>query len=268
MSPDGNDVLSSSNDVNSVEDYWTTKNDGKVGPFHLRVDKEKVKELNLNDSSKLPLRVTFSKFSNGGEDNSIIPHTFLCNDESIVCPDSGLLVYLSHLDFNKVIHVADATTVLMTGRVYSGKLDENGEITSSGCTVSGVEVALYRKIGNDQEMKVYNAFTDDLGLYSLKANIGTWVYPKVIMNGRKFDPMDDSKGAIYTEKGFFASSEAVQTGDFSDHDFFDTTLAQLHVEVAGGLCDIRLGQWYCYVVKFSETTVTFFISLFLRKRHY
>ncbi len=74
------------------------------------------------------------------------------------------------------------------------------------------------------------------------------------MPGHSFEPMardingddpskmvrDDLRASRYIT-GYFASSEAVQQGEFANHDFYDTTLAPLTVEVAGGLCDIELG---------------------------
>lgn len=75
------------------------------------------------------------------------------------------------------------------------------------------------------------------------------------MPGHSFEPVtrdingDDPSKMIrdtvraiqYNITGYFASSEGVQQGEFANHDFYDTTLAPLTVEVAGGLCDIELG---------------------------
>lgn len=87
------------------------------------------------------------------------------------------------------------------------------------------------------------------GGYELFATIGSWVYPQVNFTGHDFDPMandndrvrDEDKVAAYLSTGYFASPESVNDGSFDNHDFFDTTLAPLTVEVAGGLCNIPLG---------------------------
>ncbi len=88
---------------------------------------------------------------------------------------------------------------------------------------------------------------DENGWYDLFATIGSWVYPQVNFTGHDFEPMtaegvrNEDKAALYLSTGFFASPESVNDGSFDNHNFFDTTLAKLRTEVAGGLCNIPLG---------------------------
>ena len=67
-----------------------------------------------------------------------------------------------------------------------------------------------------------------------------YYYDKVKLEGHTFEPVLKSNKALYSQ-GVPSSFQAYHAGDFSGHDFFDSTTALLNVIVAGGgmkLCSV------------------------------
>ena len=52
-------------------------------------------------------------------------HIFLCDNEEFECPTEGYTTYMTHLGFNQVIAVADATVIQMSGTVFIGKKEDD-----------------------------------------------------------------------------------------------------------------------------------------------
>ncbi len=143
LSPDGSEQLLSGTEL-------TTAN-GQVGPLKLKVTSLILAEKNIVLTGKhmLPLKVSFRKVSEG------ITHTFLCEDETILCPSDGFIRYLSHLDFRTLIHSVDATTLLLEGNVYSGMKDaESGLVHYTGCPLHNIQVCLMRKTPHGQDISL------------------------------------------------------------------------------------------------------------------
>lgn len=141
LSPDGSELLLSGTEL--------TSGNGKIGPIKVIVPPSIItaKNLTLTSKHKLPLKVTFSKVS-----ESVI-HTFLCEDETVLCPDDGIVTYLSHLNYRTLIHAADSTMLLLEGNVYSGRKDPvSGLIYSTGCPLSKVQVCLMRKMSQGEDI--------------------------------------------------------------------------------------------------------------------
>lgn len=136
FSPDGSESLGKS----VTNKPLITPKNGLVGPIKLKVNSTTPGGILLDEDSQLQLKTQFIKQSH---DTS---HTFLCEDETKECPKSGFVTYLSHLDFRELVHVADATTVRMRGRVFAGQKSE-GVIRGTECALSGVEVCLHRHQG-------------------------------------------------------------------------------------------------------------------------
>ena len=57
---------------------------------------------------------------------------------------------------------------------------------------------------------------------------------QVNLTGHTFEPVDQTKKIRQYLKGLEASFEALSSGSFDDHDFYDTTIETLNVAVAGG----------------------------------
>ncbi len=137
FSPDGHESLGTSGTDSSL---MTPKN-GLIGPVKIKINSTTPEGNVLDKDSQLQLKTRFIKESHG------TPHIFLCEDETKECPSSGLITYLSHLDFRDVVHVADATTVRMRGRVFAGQKSD-GVVRGTDCALSGVQVCLYRHQGS------------------------------------------------------------------------------------------------------------------------
>ncbi|EJK67225.1 hypothetical protein THAOC_11773, partial [Thalassiosira oceanica] len=184
-----------------------------------------------------------------------VSHKFLCDNESFECdPDAGFDTYLEHLDFDKEIAFADATTVPLSGTVYIGRKQGQG-IVATGCPLVGVQVCIHRltaltRTDNDP-MVGKCATTDDKGRYTLFPLVGTKVYPNVTLEGHAIHPLSSDGGEKRIEflkylRGIPVSLAGASNGALSNHDFVDTTQADVVVEVAGGTkhgnCNHLLGN--------------------------
>ena len=85
---------------------------------------------------------------------------------------------------------------------------------------------------------------DENGDYTLYPLVGTTVYPDVSMEGHDFQPWSIGAGREVAKyfRGLKISQKGAGSGSFRNHNFVDTTLADLIVEIAGGACNIDLGE--------------------------
>ena len=196
------------------------------------------------DSTKLyPLHVTPTKMTGQKA------HEFLCNNEKQVCGVDKPVAFLSHLEFNKIVNIADKTSVPFRGKIeiqkdgYLGKL-----IPSTGCDfpLYGATVCLERKINAEgssvKDSKTQNCVETNLdGTYELPATLGTTVYPEVAYSDHEFHPTKSGMSNMY-RNGILISEEKYLANEYEGHNFIDNTTETLIVEVAGGLCNIPLGR--------------------------
>ncbi len=107
LSPDGSKML--------LNGTAMTSENGQIGPLHLKVPEAALKATGsiLKDSSILPFSITFAKhtsfFNEETNETDVIPHTFLCEDETEICPEDGFVVYLSHLNFKSLVSDHDTS---------------------------------------------------------------------------------------------------------------------------------------------------------------
>ena len=148
-----------------------------------------------------------------------------------------------HLGFDTPIKFTDATVVQISGTVFAGfKPKDEDNVKATDCGLSDVKVCLHRvqdaEASDDAVVACID--TNHNGEYSLSTVIGTLVYPQVDYPGHTFEPMgsdrrkDGDRKYKYRNFGILASFSALSKGELIRHDLFDTTLAPLDVEVAGG----------------------------------
>ncbi|GFH57724.1 hypothetical protein CTEN210_14200 [Chaetoceros tenuissimus] len=118
---------------------------------------------------EFPVKLNFSKTTVGKE---TITHKFLCNDSEFDCTETGLIVFLKHLEFNKRVHVYDATTIMLAGQVF---LDNTVFPGSYGCPISDAEVRVFHLTTNGNSEVLSEVRTDGQGHYEAPAVIGAQV---------------------------------------------------------------------------------------------
>ena len=90
---------------------------------------------------------------------------------------AGFTTYLSHLGFDKDIHLVDNTVVPISGTVYIGRPQGSDGFQSTTCPLKGATVCLHLKNGktddegNDLDLECME--TDHTGYYSFNAVVGT-----------------------------------------------------------------------------------------------
>jgi hypothetical protein len=113
-------------------------------------------------------------------------HHFLCVGVNTLCLDEGYVTYLSHLEFNKGIQFADATSVQIQGRVTIA--------TGTGCDLPGAQVCLTTFDLDDNQNSLVGTpssnciKTDSNGRYSLPAALNSRVLPVVSYSNHTFKP--------------------------------------------------------------------------------
>lgn len=113
----------------------------------------------VTNLDEIPVRISFSKTTEGKE---TIEHKFLCNNGEFDCSQSGLIVYLKHLEFNKKVHTYDATTVMLAGQVF---IDDTVFPGNHGCPISNAEVRIFHMTTDNTTEILSEAFTDGNGNY-------------------------------------------------------------------------------------------------------
>lgn len=111
----------------------------------------------LTHLNEIPVRLFFTKTTSGKE---TISHRFLCNFGEKDCTDSGLIVYLKHLEFKKMVEVYDATSVMFAGKVFIQNTD--------GCPVNGALVEIFHLMPDGRAKLLVDTETDGNGLYEGK----------------------------------------------------------------------------------------------------
>ena len=185
----------------------------------------------LENDIDYPVRIKFFKVSEA--DPKDISHSFLCNQGTIDCTDTGTIVYLRHLQFEAPVHVYDDTSVPFTGRIIIGDTasDESGE----GCAIFGAQVCLVDKHARTGDTQGVCVLTRPNGDFEAPAVIGSKVSVQVNYKNHTFLP---------TFENIWDYDDGIVVDinrRYERHDFMDMTKAKLFVEVAGGLCDHMLG---------------------------
>lgn len=116
----------------------------------------------LTHLDELPVKLTFSKTTVG---KVTISHKFLCNFGEYDCTDSGMIIYLKHLEFKKRVQVYDATSVLFTGKVF---IDGTVYPGSDGCSIVGATVEIFHLLSNGISELLVSTETDGNGSYEGK----------------------------------------------------------------------------------------------------
>ncbi|CAB9515004.1 Cupin superfamily protein [Seminavis robusta] len=203
----------------------TTK---KPGKFQIEFDVDDSINKYLNRDNAFPVRITFDKQTDVGGSEPII-HDFVCEDGTVDCSgEDGTIFYLKHLEFNEPFMAQDKTSVPVKGRV---SITEHG-----GCPLIGADVCLMQKRANYPDAQGACVKTDGSGNFQVPATIGTTVGVKVAYFEHNI--VRAPENVLDYEKGIFIDP----TRRYVGNDFVDIQKAALFVEIAGGLCDMRLGR--------------------------
>lgn len=219
---------------------WCQTTTASSGRFQITFS---IVDASLNNFDEFPVQLRFAKSTDG------IDHTFLCSEGTRDCSakimngttigndTSVAIVHLQHLEFGASMDVVDDTTIPFRGTVTVAGTDATG--TGLGCPLVGVKVCLYDHTIRNQ-YSTDNSIcteTDSDGEYELPAVIGTIVSPYVTFRNHTFAPYDPSQQVI-----FDTGIEVKADGIYEGYNLQDTTLANVTIEVAGGLCDRTLGK--------------------------
>lgn len=152
-----------------------------------------------------------------------LKHTFLCSSGAIDCALEPVGIHLKHLEFDKRLHVFDATHILFTGKVFVNDTPHGG---NPGCPVVGANVCAMREI-NDDEMNgpIYCGRTDGSGNYQLPLVIGTLV-KRVKIDYYKHHFESAAYNHHDYERGILIRDGVIYNGN----DFRDMTITNLKVE--------------------------------------
>ena len=154
-------------------------------------------------------------------------------------------MFLKHLEFDVPFLVVDTTSVTFQGKVVVGgtaksdseENENNPEVFGEGCPIHGAEVCLSEKNAAGTDVEHVCRETDADGLFSVPALIGSTVVVDIKYENHTFAAVDASKASLYDAGIPIRSGES-----YTNFDFKDTTTSDLHVEVAGGLCNKKLGD--------------------------
>ena len=166
---------------------------------------------------EIGVKFRYSKTTNG------VNHEFLCSSGAIDCALEPVGIHLKHLDFDKRLHVFDATHILFTGKVFVNDTPHGG---NPGCPIAGAMVCAMREVNDAEENEPLNCGeTDGSGNYQLALVVGTLVKGvKIEHYKHRFDV------AAYNhhdyERGILIRDGVIYNG----HDFRDMTLTDLKVE--------------------------------------
>ena len=113
------------------------------GAFHIKI-KADDDSLKGRNEDEIPVRIKYSKstFTLDENDEELeIKHLFLCNNGQDECnAENGDIVYISHLNFDKSVHIYDDTSVPFSGRVIHSRT--RSPEAPNGCQIVGAEVCL------------------------------------------------------------------------------------------------------------------------------
>ena len=181
---------------------------------------------------EFPVKLNFSKTTVGKE---TITHKFLCNDSEFDCTETGLIVFLKHLEFNKRVHVYDATTIMLAGQVF---LDNTVFPGSYGCPISDAEVRVFHLTTNGNSEVLSEVRTDGRGNYEAPVVIGAQVNKvEIVHHDHKFMPAKHNNYDY--DSGVLITAGELYTGN----DFVDVEKAQMFLE---GEKLSTFSNWYSF----------------------
>ncbi len=172
------------------------------------------------NEEEIPVKLFFSKTSPPN-----ITHEFLCEDGAKPCDtEDGYIVYLSHLQFKKSVHIYDDTSVPFSGRIFVADTAHGSE---PGCAIPNAEVCLvHNSTRNDVEENLVCVDADARGNYIAPVIIGSTVHSvKVFYHDHTFEASDDNPGP-YPKTGLQITAD----GTYLNHNFKDVTKAEVTVE--------------------------------------
>ena len=179
----------------------------------------------ITNDIPIPVRVSFEKLLTS-RDN----HKFLCNEGQKDCSNDGTTVYLKHMQFKEPLVVYDAT-----GVPFSGKIT----VSDTGCGITDAEVCFEEKTASAGVTNILGCSkTDTDGTFAVPINIGSTVHTwYVIYHRHTFVPR-----TISNDNNYHAGNQVKEGRVYKNHDFIDTSTANLTVEVVGGMCNRTLGK--------------------------
>lgn len=192
------------------------------GSFHIQVKVDDDIYYNGNND-EFPIRIKYKKQTVLA--NRKIDHEFLCNEGLDVCDSSvGDVVYLSHLQFNKPLHIYDDTSTPFKGKVIVDNTVHEG---SPGCGVFNATICLMHNFGEDRQAELGCAISQSNGDYNVPVAIGSIVHDiQVSYHSHEFTQTESN---VYNyDEGIHITEE----GLYIDHDFRDITTTTLIVEGA------------------------------------
>ncbi|EGD79681.1 hypothetical protein PTSG_10665 [Salpingoeca rosetta] len=177
-----------------------------------------------------------------------IKHTFTCG--GIACTESTLI--MEHLRFDHQVNVKDTTSLPFSGIVSIGGTEHEG--LPDGCPLKDVEVCLYDR--NQANTLINCDMSDSKGRYLISAVLGTSVTVSLSFgnSSHTFERAPYKKDAANAPSGILQSIDAtnslvrtpyydVTDGMFWENiNFKDTTSDRGTVDIAGGLCNLNLGD--------------------------
>ncbi|EGD75040.1 hypothetical protein PTSG_12565 [Salpingoeca rosetta] len=177
-----------------------------------------------------------------------IKHTFTCG--GIACTETTLI--MEHLRFDHQVNVRDTTSLPFSGIVSIGGTEHEG--LPDGCPLKDVEVCLYDR---HQANTLINCdVTDSKGRYLVRAVLGTSVTVGLSYgnSSHTFERIPYASDAANAPSGILQTINAlnalertlyydVTDGKFWENiNFKDTTSDRGTVDIAGGLCNLNLGD--------------------------
>ncbi|GFH57847.1 hypothetical protein CTEN210_14323 [Chaetoceros tenuissimus] len=199
------------------------------GGFKIEFNVEHPYLKGMTYKDEIPIRINYTKTTQGLKP---IPHRFLCNNGEDDCDNRPF--YLKHLEFGKGLHIYDATQVLFTGNVYIDGTEYPG---ARGCGIKGADIRLQHLTTSGLEEELVRVQTDATGYYEANVVIGTTVTSvNISYHGHDFKKADHN--TINYREGLLINTDRV----FNNNDFVDETRAELVIEVAGGLCNLPVGD--------------------------
>ncbi|EGD74786.1 hypothetical protein PTSG_07019 [Salpingoeca rosetta] len=177
-----------------------------------------------------------------------IKHTFTCG--GIACTETTLI--MEHLRFDHQVNVKDTTSLPFSGIVSIGGTEHEG--LPDGCPLKDVEVCLYDR---HQANTLINCdVTDSKGRYLVRAVLGTSVTVSLAYgnSSHTFERVTYDQDAANAPSGILQTINALNSlertpyydvtdGKFWENiNFKDTMSDRATVDIAGGLCNLNLGD--------------------------
>ena len=210
-----------------------TNEDGK---FYIHVLTDKLR------GSRHPMTLRFSKTTGN------IKHTFSCGG----LPCSEQTIIMEHLRFDQKVEVRDTTSAPFSGIVSIGGTEHEG--LPDGCPLKDVEVCLYDR---HQANTLINCdFTDAKGRYLVRSVLGTSVTVGLTFqnSSHTFQRVSYNRNAANAPSGVTTSTlfsrdpvyveyfDITEDKMWENINYKDVTTDVATVDIAGGLCNLTLGD--------------------------